>query len=303
MMRHDDLVYSRAGGQDRLADLYLPEGAGPHPVILFLHGGGWRFGDRRLAPDLGRFFADKGFAMVSIDYRLSDEAKFPAAVIDVKTAIRWIRSVAGTYALNPRAIGLWGSSAGAHLGALAALSGAAFRSDEWAGFPDDVQAVADGYGPTDFLQIDGHQNPDALPGNDPESARLPPPGPSADSGSMESRFIGAPINEAPEVVARANPAAYATAGACPFLILHGDCDAHVPQHQSRLLFRALAEKGAEAEFLGIHGLGHGFLNRNDLDDGGPHRMERRLSSDPDAANEVEAEIFETIRAFFARTLG
>lgn len=119
-----DQVYSCAGGQDRLADVYVPDGDGPFPAIIFLHGGGWRFGDRRLAPDLRRFFAESGFVMVSIDYRLSGEAIFPAAVIDTKTAIRWLRRHAADYNIDPERIGLWGSSAGGHLAAMAALSNA-----------------------------------------------------------------------------------------------------------------------------------------------------------------------------------
>src|ERR1700730_13057747 len=89
-----DQVYSRAGGQDRLADLYIPEAQVAPAVVLWLHGGGWRFGDRRLAPDLASFAAQSGIAVVSIDYRLSDEAKFPAPVEDVKTGVRWVRRVA-----------------------------------------------------------------------------------------------------------------------------------------------------------------------------------------------------------------
>ena len=77
-----------------------------------------------MAPDLSRFFAERGFAMVSIDYRLSDEAVFPAPIEDVNSAVRWIRSVADTFAFDSDHIGLWGSSAGGYLAACAALSSA-----------------------------------------------------------------------------------------------------------------------------------------------------------------------------------
>jgi acetyl esterase/lipase len=89
-----DLVFTAPDGKPLLADLYLP--ANPEttpPVILSLHGGAWRVGDRRLAPDLKRFFAARGFAMASIEYRLTGEAMFPAQIHDVKTAIRWLRSL------------------------------------------------------------------------------------------------------------------------------------------------------------------------------------------------------------------
>src|SRR5262245_39122988 len=119
-----DLVYTSPNGQPQLLDLYLPvDRLGLLPVIIWLHGGGWRHGDRRLCPNLSRYFAERGFAMASIDYRLSGEATFPAQVHDVKAAIRWIRAHAEVYGLDSQRLGLWGSSAGAHLGALVALTG------------------------------------------------------------------------------------------------------------------------------------------------------------------------------------
>src|SRR5580692_6078407 len=117
-----------------LADVYLPDAEPPLPVIIWLHGGGWRFGDRRLAPDLTRHFASRGFAMVSIEYRLSGQAVFPAPLEDVKAAVRWVRSAAERYGFDADHIGLWGSSAGGHLAALAALCE-----------PGAVQAVVNGY--------------------------------------------------------------------------------------------------------------------------------------------------------------
>ena len=84
-------TYASPGGVALRADLYLPEGSGaPAPVIIWLHGGGWRSGSRELAPDLTRFFAERGFAMAAIDYRLSRVALFPAQIEDVRTAIRWL---------------------------------------------------------------------------------------------------------------------------------------------------------------------------------------------------------------------
>ena len=118
-----DLVYSHAGGRPRLLDLYLPRGAARAlPVIVWLHAGGWRSGDRKQAPDLSRHFAMQGFAMASIDYRLSREATFPAQLHDVKAAVRWLRTHAERLGLDGRRIGLWGSSAGGHLATFAALT-------------------------------------------------------------------------------------------------------------------------------------------------------------------------------------
>lgn len=270
-----DVPYAHPGGKPLLLDLFLPQQISPLPVIVWLHGGGWRLGDRRLAPNLERYFAQSGFAMASIEYRLSGEAIFPAAVEDVKTAVRWLRGNAASYGLDAKHIGLWGSSSGGHLAALAALSGPAlFQSaaSEYATDSSEVQAVVDGYGPTDFLQIDTHRLSDGEVATDPESMQLPKDLRSASPDSFESRFLGAPINTCPELVRQANPAAYAHPGTPPFLILHGLSDMAVPPHQSELLYEALAAHQNTVTLCLIEGLGHGFLNRNHLDDGPPRRV-------------------------------
>ena len=273
--RVDDLVFASPGGNPLLADLYLPDGAPrPLPVIVWLHGGGWRVGDRRLAPDLGRFFAERGFAMASFDYRLSGDAIFPAAVEDVKTGIRWLRSVADVYSLDPARIGLWGSSSGGHLAAMAALSGPeAFQPADsaWATMSSAVQAVVTGYAPGDFLQMDEHRDPLGRPSEDAESIQLPPGKRSADADSPESTFLGAPIATCPDLVRRASPLTYVKPGAPPFLIIHGQSDTAVPSHQSELLFHALAANGNDATLCLVEGLGHGFLNRNHFDQGPSRR--------------------------------
>ncbi len=260
-------VFSHAGGKPRLADIYLPVGVdGRVPVVLWVHGGGWRFGDRKLAPDLSRFFAQRGFAMVSFDYRLSDETIFPAPVIDIKDAVRWVRSVADRFSLDPNRIALWGSSAGGHLSACAALS----REDEFAsreheGFSNSVSAVVDGYGPTDFSRMDADRLPAGHPGYDIETRIVKPSVPSGHPDSYESRLIGAPVATATEQVQRANPINYVRPGAPPFLILHGQSDTLVPWQQSRMLFDALDASGNEATLVLLEKLSHGFFNNSELD--------------------------------------
>lgn len=262
-----DLVYSRAGGAPRLADLYLPDGMDkPIPVILWVHGGGWRFGDRNLSPNLSRWFAERGFAMVSFDYRLSDEVKFPEPVADVKTAVRWVRSVAAEYGLDAEAIGLWGSSAGGHLSACAALSGDQFVTDEHAGFSDSVQAVVDGYGPTDFSRIDADRVAAPPKVLDAETVVVKLTVPTAHPDSFESRHIGVAVREGAPEVECANPVNYMHAGTPPFLILHGESDALVPWTQSQLLYDALAKAGNEVTLVKYERLGHGFLNNSGLDE-------------------------------------
>jgi acetyl esterase/lipase len=262
-----DLVYSHAGGKPRLADLYLPTLPHGHaPVIVWLHGGGFRFGDRRMAPDLAQFLAARGFAMVSFDYRLSDEAIFPAAVEDTKTLVRWVRSIAKKHGLDGEKLGLWGSSAGSHLAACAALS----QEDEFAGeehpdFSSKVQAVLDGYGPVDFGRIDQDRiPPDAKP-VEVESVSVPNLLPAGHPDSFESRFLGTPVGSSGAAVARANPANYVRSGAPPFLMLHGLHDPLMPWQQSRILFDALRDAGNDATLLVIQRLGHGFFNNSRLD--------------------------------------
>lgn len=262
-----DQVYSHAGGRPRLADLYLPSlPAAKAPVIVWVHGGGWRFGDRHLAPDLSRFIAERGFAIVSFDYRLSGEATFPAPVEDTKTVVRWVRSVSEQYNLDSEHVGLWGSSAGAHLAACAALSGnAEFISEEHAGISSEVQAVLNGYGPTDFSRIDADRIPVESQRIEVESVTVPNLLPASHPESFESRFLGSPVGSSPMAVSLANPVTYVRSGAPPFLMMHGQYDPLIPWQQSMLLFEALRDASNHVTLLVLERLGHGFFNNSKLD--------------------------------------
>jgi acetyl esterase/lipase len=303
--RIDDLVFASPGGQSLLLDLYLPDDGGePWPTIVWLHGGGWRFGDRRLAPDLSRYFAAAGFAMASIDYRLTTDAIFPAQIEDVKTAVRWLRSTSGQYGLDSRRIGLWGASAGGHLAALAATSGPGIfesSTSEHSDESSDVQAVVDGYGPTDFLQMDAHRDPLDRPSDDPESLTLPPGMRSAHANSFESLLVGGPIEIHRDLVRFANPMAYERAAVPPFLILHGLADTTVPAHQSEVLFNTLAARGADVTLCLQEGLGHGFLNR-DRWPAGRTSTRRAVNGVVGTAADSPPITFELIGEFFERTL-
>lgn len=308
--RLPDLHYADRAGVRLLADLYIPEGADRPPAIVWVHGGGWRFGDRRLGPDLSRYFARAGFVMAAIDYRLSHQAIFPAQIEDLRAAIRWVRSLAPGYGFDAGRIGLFGSSAGGHLAALAALAPAgAFGEDAAATYGDHssaVQAVVDGYGPTDFLQIDAHRPPDGTVSDDPETLLLPRGMTrSSAADSFESLLLGAPIETCPERVRAANPVAYARPGAPPFLILHGTSDTTVPAHQSELLFDALAAHDNDVTLWRVEGLGHGFLNRTHLDDGPPRRSEvrRHVPGLGTRVERVSQPIFAAIEKFFRTRLG
>ena len=302
-------MYARPGGVPLHADVYLPEGSsGPCPAIIWIHGGGWRSGNRELAPDLRRFFAERGFAMVAIDYRLSRAAVFPAQIEDVRTAIRWLRSVAPAYGIDAKRVGLWGASAGGHLAALAALAPLDCFRPPGALYPDHdnaIQAVAIGYAPIDFLQLDAHRPPSGTRSDDPESLLLPDPDlPSTAAHSYESLLLGAPIATCPDRVRAANPIAYRDGASVPFLILHGLADTTVPPHQSELLYDALKARHTNVALALIDGLGHGFLSRTHLDTAGPRWMELRESSADGKETTLRQcqLVFPAIEAFFRATL-
>jgi acetyl esterase/lipase len=263
-----ELVYTVSGGRPRLLDLYIPSGAErPLPVIVWLHAGGWRSGSRKSAPDLSRHFAMHGFAMASIDYRVSGEATFPAPLHDVKAAIRWLRTNGGGYGLDGGRIGLWGASAGGHLATLAALTprdelgGSDTGASEHRDVPTDVQAVVTAYAPIDFLSMDAQRDAARIDVDDPSAFVLPPGARTADARSYESLLIGAPINDRPDLARAASPLTYIAAGAPPFLIVHGLSDRAVPVQQSELLQDALARCGTDVTLHLVNERGHGFLDR------------------------------------------
>lgn len=243
---HRDLAYVTNGHVRQKLDLYVPRSKTKVPLVVFVHGGGFSRGDKG-GQDPSRFLSD-GYAFASINYRLSPDAIFPAQIEDCKAAVRWLRSQADKYGLDADRVGAWGTSAGGHLVAMLGTTGDTTQFDvgEHLDVPSRVQAVADWFGPTDFLQMDAHRGPDGMGHNAP--------------GSPESRLIGGPIQQNREKVARANPITYVSAADPPFLIAHGDADRLVPHHQSVLLEAALKAAGVPVTFHTVRGGGHGFRN-------------------------------------------
>jgi len=259
MIVHRDLAYAPSGHRLQKLDLYLPGGGERLPLILHVHGGAFLGGDKSDGVPLE--YVTRGYAVASINYRLSGDAVFPAQIEDCKAAVRWLRSNASKYGLDPDRFAAWGASAGGHLSALLGTAGSA-REFEVGGFPEvssKVQAVVDYYGPSDFLQMDGHRMPDGMV-HDP-------------ADSPESRLIGGAIQENREKVARANPVSYITKNAPPFLIVHGDSDPLVPHHQSVLLAEALSRAGVAVVFYTVKGGGHGNFSDPEV----PRLTERFLA--------------------------
>lgn len=244
-----DLAYADQSEAQKL-DLYIPTaGEGPFPVVVMVHGGGFMFGDK--ADGAGLTGVDQlleaGYAVASINYRLSGEAVWPAQINDAKAAVRFLRANAAQYNLDPEHVGAWGASAGGNLVAMlgttcdvAELEGAELGNADQSSC---VQAVVDWFGPIDFLAMDAQFAGTACPATHD----------AADS--PESMLVGAPIQTVPEIVATTNPMNYIDATDAAFLIQHGSADCNIPPVQGKNLADAL---GADrATYTLIDGAGHG----------------------------------------------
>jgi acetyl esterase/lipase len=180
-----DLPYGAASPAQQL-DIYLPEsGAGPFPVILHIHGGGFAIGDKREMHVMTYLRGlERGYAVISINYRLSGEAVFPAGLQDVKAAIRWLRVHADEYHLDPSRVAACGGSSGGNYAAIVGVTEGAALFDAPGtdpAVPAGVSAVVDWFGPTDFLSMD-----------DQLAASGPGPCDHRRGDSPESRYLGAP---------------------------------------------------------------------------------------------------------------
>jgi acetyl esterase/lipase len=248
-----DMAYADTSQAQRL-DLYLPEGGdGPFPLIAHIHGGGFAIGDKRdihLLPLLQGL--DRGYAVASVNYRLSGEEIFPAALQDVKAAIRWLRANSEQYHLDGERIVAWGGSSGGNLSAMACLTADVPELEDLrlgsAEVPCNVQAAVDWFGPTDFLKMDEQLIESGLGLADHSEADSP-----------ESRYLGAKITEIPEKVQRANPMTYIHTEMPPILIQHGRLDAMVPVQQSIIFAQKLEQivSPDRFEFDILEGAGHG----------------------------------------------
>lgn len=249
-----DIAYGRAPAQQ--LDVYLPDAAaghGPYPVVIAIHGGAFMFGDKadmQLNAPLQSL--RHGFAVVSLNYRMSGEAPFPAAVQDVKAAVRFLRAHAAEYHLDPKMMIAWGGSAGGNLAAMLGTTGNTQQFDDAAlGNPDQssaVQGVVDWFGPIWFDLMD-EQFKRSGKGQANHGA----------ADSPESRYIGAALAVKPEQVKAASPATHATAAIPPFFIQHGTADQNVPTEQSVSFAAALRKLAGEerVELSLLPGARHG----------------------------------------------
>lgn len=236
MNRLNDIPYISRGGVELLLDAcYIDNPTDAlRPAIVFVHGGGWMGGDRITTSN--DWLAEAGFFCVSIDYRLTDIAQFPAQIHDVKAAIRWVRLHAIEYGVDPDRIGVWGSSAGGHLAALCAVTNGNdwYDGDGNEGVSSAVQASVPICPPTDFL-LDWYAI-DGLPIHEEAEA------------CMEG-LLGATIPYQPEFAREASPLWQVHGNAAPQLVIHGTMDELVPVGQVRAYTAQLRHLGADVAYV------------------------------------------------------
>ncbi len=245
-----DVPYAGTDNPRQRLDLLLPKtrtSKGPLPVVAFVHGGGWRNGDKRTGIGrLAKLVATGRYAGVSIGYRLSGEAVWPAQIHDCKAAVRWIRANAEKHGLDGDRIAVWGTSAGGHLVAMLGTTGDVESLEGTLGPHLDqssrVTCVVDYFGPTDFLTMNDH------PGRIDHDA----------DNSPESLLVGGAIQQNKEKARAAAPLTYVTKDDAPILVAHGSEDPLVPFPQSAVFAKALKAAGVDCTLIRIENGGHGF---------------------------------------------
>ena len=245
----EDIAYREGESKKWKLDLFVPAKENPssskRPAIVFIHGGGWRSGDKgggqwRSQPIA---YAQKGYVCISVNYRLTDETALPGCIEDCKNAVRWLRANAEKYNVDPDRIGAYGNSAGAHLVSVLGLA------DEKVGLEGDgpyqdysssIQAVVCSAPPTDLVNWDGKSDFDPRRGK---------------------RLLGtSDLEEGLALAKKCSPVTYAKKGV-PFLVVHGTADRTVPIYQGDSFVEALKKTGADVTYIRVDGAGHGVFGQ------------------------------------------
>ena len=244
-----DIAYRKGKSEAWKLDLVMPKAKSkaPRAAIVFVHGGGWRSGDKRA----GYFmrgaieYAQKGYVCITVNYRLIDEAPMPASIEDVKCAVRWLRANAKKYNVDPNRIGAYGNSAGAHLVCMLGLVKPEAKLEGDGPFQDQsslVQAVCASATPTNFLLFDNRR----------KSQRTKP-----------GELFAGPTETVEDRGRRASPSTYVAADAPPFLLVHGTADTTVNIKHSDTFHAALKKAGAKnLEYIRVEGAGHGVFHKS-----------------------------------------
>jgi triacylglycerol lipase len=237
-----DVPYIDDGDMRHKADIYIPPGDGPFPAVLMIHGGAWTSGNKWHMAAHARIVADAGYAVVSINYRLAPKHLFPAQIEDCKAAVRWMRTNAAKYKIDPKRIASYGYSAGGHL---ACLLGTTCSADGLEGVeiaadaPDSrVQCVIAGGAPCEFRNV-------------PQRAR------------GFNFWLGGTRGEKPEAYKLASPTSFVSKDDPPVFFFHGEDDTLVRRNSPEALRKLLTEQGIKTEFYVVSGKGHigAFIDR------------------------------------------
>jgi len=239
-----DVEYARVGEQSLKLDLYLPEKtAKPVPLLIYVHGGAWRSGAKEnppIAPLVG-----KGFAVASVEFRLTQVAPFPANIHDIKAAIRFLRAKAGDFGYDAKRFAIVGTSSGGHLAALAGVSNGHKELEGNIGghcdVSSNVQAIVSFFGAANLQTILGQSTPHGL------SVRVP----------ALQLLLGGQPEEKPALARLASPVAHLDEHDPPLLLIHGDADPQMPIEQSRQLHAAYEKAGCSVTVTVIAGGKHG----------------------------------------------
>lgn len=230
------------------ADIYRPQGAGPFPTVLVVHGGGWITGKREEMSRISRRLAEQGFVAVEIDYRLAPEFVFPSPLQDLQQAMRWIHANAAHYAMDDQRIGAWGYSAGAEL---VSLLGTLSPGDPNFAEGTRVRAVVSGGTPADLR--------------------------FAGDSTLVRKYIGHKIDDEPQLYRQASPVAFVSSDDPPMFLYHGGLDWVVGDVNARRMKDELDRVGVPAELLLVHGMGHiGVFTFGYGEDEGVAFLRRRL---------------------------
>ncbi len=254
-----DIPYAKVAGHNLLLDLYLPsDQTRPAPLVVFVHGGAWRSGSKQRMPLTG--FVRDGFAVASVDYRLTPAARFPAQIHDLKAAIRFLRAKQNDYGYDARRLAIAGTSAGAHLAALVGVTNGHERLEgrvgEYLDESSDVQAIVSFYGASNLLTILPQSTPRGL------GVRIP----------ALQLLLGAQPEDSPELARLASPLSHVDETDPALLLLHGDQDPQMPINQSHELHGKYKEYSLPVQFEVVHGAGHGGKKFGEYYDGPGTRL-------------------------------
>jgi len=235
-----DIEYAHPDGESLKINLARPaQSSTPAPIVLCIHGGGFRAGSREGYDALCRKLAENGFVAATMQYRLAPKHPFPAAVHDTKAAVRWLRLHAKEWNADPNRLGVTGSSAGGHLAQFLGVTAGVprFEGSENPGPSSAVTCVVNVYGPSDFTKSYGK---------------------SVDAHEVLPLWLGGNLETALPRHIESSPLNWVTPAAAPTLLIHGTEDKYVAYEQALWMRDRLTAAGVKVELLTLEGAGHGF---------------------------------------------